>query len=54
MVASELYLYDVAGDRVSPLTATDRLIERRPAFGPSGAIAFDDNDGGVFVARVVP
>ncbi|MGN6110981.1 MAG: TolB family protein [Kofleriaceae bacterium] len=55
VVASDLYLYDVATDRVSTLTATERTIERRPSFAPSGAsIAFDDNQGGVFVARVVP
>jgi Tol biopolymer transport system component len=54
IVAAELYLYDVAGDRVSPLTATDRVIERRPSFGPDRTIAFDDNTGGIFVAKVVP
>lgn len=54
IVASELYLYDVAGDRVTPLTATDRVIERHPSFGPDRTIAFDDNTGGIFVAKVVP
>ena len=53
IVAAELYLYDVAGDRVSPLTTTDRIVERRPSFSPDGAsIAFDDDTGGIFVARL--
>ena len=53
IVASDLYLYEVGSDRVSALTATDRLIERRPSFSPTGAsIAFDDHTGGVFVARL--
>jgi hypothetical protein len=53
IVASDIYLYDVASDRVSPLTSTDRVIERRPSFSPAGtAIAFDDNEGGVFVGRL--
>lgn len=55
ILASDLYLYEVAGDRVSQLTTTDRVIERHPSFGPGGtSIAYDDNDGGVFVAKVVP
>ena len=53
IVASELFLYDVARDRVVPITATDRVIERRPSFAPTGsALAFDDNTGGVFVGRL--
>ncbi len=53
IVASDLYLYDVAGDRVAPITATDRIVERRPSFSPDGAsIAFDDNTGGIFVGRL--
>jgi hypothetical protein len=53
IVASDLYLYEVASDRVSALTATDRVIERRPSYAPTGkSIAFDDNIGGVFVGRV--
>ena len=53
IVASDLYIYDVAADRVSPITATDRVIERRPSFAPNGVnIAFDDNVGGVFVGRL--
>lgn len=53
VVASELYLYEVATDRVAPLTSTDVVIERRPSFSPDGTrIAFDDNDGGVFVGRL--
>jgi Tol biopolymer transport system component len=53
IVASDLYVYDVAADRVSPITSTDRVIERRPAFAPNGtSIAFDDNTGGVYVGRL--
>jgi hypothetical protein len=53
IVASELYIYDVATDRVSPITATDRIVERRPSFSPTGAaIAFDDNTGGIFLGRL--
>jgi Tol biopolymer transport system component len=53
IVASDLYLYEVAADRVSAITATDRVVERRPSFSPTGAtIAFDDNVGGVFVGRL--
>lgn len=53
IVASELFLYDVAADLASPITTTDRIVERRPSFSPDGAtIAFDDNTGGIFVGRL--
>jgi len=53
LVASDLYGYELAADRVQPLTATDRVVERRPSFAPDGAtLAFDDNTGGVFVGRL--
>ncbi|MDQ3370130.1 MAG: hypothetical protein M3680_32330 [Myxococcota bacterium] len=53
IIASELYVYDVARDRVEPVTATDAVIERRPSFSPTGErIAFDDNTGGIFVGRL--
>jgi Tol biopolymer transport system component len=53
IVGSELYLYSVAADQVSPITTTDRIVERRPSFSPDGAsIAFDDNTGGIFVGRL--
>jgi len=53
IVASELYLYDVAGDNALPITTTDRIVERRPSFAPNGeTIAFDDNTGGIFVGRL--
>ncbi len=53
IVASDLYVYEVATDRVSPLTATEHFLERHPSWAPDGSrIAFDDNVGGVYVARV--
>jgi Tol biopolymer transport system component len=53
IVASELYIYTVAADRVAPVTTTDRIVERRPSFSPDGAsIAFDDNTGGIFIGRL--
>ncbi|MBA3819112.1 MAG: PD40 domain-containing protein [Deltaproteobacteria bacterium] len=53
IIASELYIYEVARDRVEPVTATDAVIERRPSFSPTGErIAFDDNTGGIFVGRL--
>ena len=55
LIASEIYLYDLSADRAIPLTASDRVIERRPSFSPDGAsIAFDDNTGGLFVGKVAP
>lgn len=55
IVASELYHYDLATDRVVPLTTTDRVIERRPSFAPDGKqLVFDDNTGGLFVGKVAP
>jgi WD40-like Beta Propeller Repeat len=53
LLASELYLYDLAADRATALTSSDQVIERRPSFSPDGArIAFDDNTGGLFVGKV--
>ena len=53
IVASELFVYEVAADRALPITTTDRLVERRPSFSPDGAsIAFDDNTGGIYVGRL--
>jgi Tol biopolymer transport system component len=55
LVASELYVYDLAADRATPLTASERVLERRPSFSPDGAsVAFDDNTGGLFVGKVAP
>jgi dipeptidyl aminopeptidase/acylaminoacyl peptidase len=55
LIASDLYIYDLAADRVTPLTTSERMIERRPSFSPDGAaIAFDDNTGGLFVGKVAP
>ncbi len=53
LVGSDLYLYDVAADHVSPLTATEQVLERHPSFSPDGTrIAFDDNQGGILVGRM--
>ncbi|MBA3395015.1 MAG: PD40 domain-containing protein [Deltaproteobacteria bacterium] len=53
LVGSDLYLYEVAADHVSPLTATDHILERHPSFSPDGTrIAFDDNQGSVLVGRL--
>ncbi|HEY5952004.1 MAG TPA: hypothetical protein VIV40_41190 [Kofleriaceae bacterium] len=53
IVASDLYIYDVARDRAAPITTTDRIVERRPSFAPDGtSIAFDDNTGGIYVGRL--
>ena len=53
LIASELYLYDLAADRATALTSSDKVIERRPSFSPDGArVAFDDNTGGLFVGKV--
>jgi len=53
IVASELYIYNLATDRALPITTTDRVIERRPSFSPDGAsIAFDDNTGAIYVGRL--
>jgi Tol biopolymer transport system component len=55
LIASDIYLYDLAADRATPLTASERVIERRPSFSPDGArIAFDDNTGGLYVGKVAP
>lgn len=52
IVASDLYVYTLATDRAEPVTATDRVIERRPSFSPRGELAFDDNTGGIYVGRL--
>jgi Tol biopolymer transport system component len=52
IVASELFVYDVARDVAAPITQSDRTIERRPSFAPNGTLAFDDNTGGIFVGRL--
>lgn len=53
IVGSDIYLYTVASDRAEPVTATDRVIERRPSFAPDGVeLAFDDNAGGIFIGRL--
>jgi hypothetical protein len=53
IVASELFVYDVATDGVAQITTTDRTVERRPSFSPDGAsLAFDDNAGGIFIGRL--
>jgi Tol biopolymer transport system component len=53
IVAAELQLYDVASGRRHVLTATEHLLERRPAFSPDGRhIAFDDDGGRIWIGRL--
>ena len=53
IVASDLFIYTLGTDRAVPVTTTDRAIERRPSFAPTGSeLAFDDNTGGIFVGRL--
>ena len=53
IVASDLFVYTIAGDRAEPITTTEKVIERRPTFAPNGSdLAFDDNTGGVFVGHL--
>jgi tricorn protease-like protein len=53
IVASEIYVYTLATDRAAAVTATDRIIERRPSFSPDGRqLAFDDHTGGIFVGTL--
>jgi Tol biopolymer transport system component len=53
IVAAELHLYDLASGRRSVLTATEQLVERRPAFSPDGShIAFDDDSGRIWIGRL--
>lgn len=53
IVASELFVYHVGKRSLEQLTATEDRIERRPSFSADGKrIAFDDNAGAIFVARM--
>ena len=52
IVASELFVYNVARDLAAPITATDLVVERHPSFAPNGTLVFDDNTGGIFVGRL--
>lgn len=53
IVASDIYIYDVATARIAAVTATDRVTERRPSFSPDGAsVAYDDGEGAVYVGRL--
>ncbi len=53
IVASDLYVYDLAAARITPLTTTDRVTERRPSFSPDGAsIAYDDGEGAIYLGRL--
>ncbi len=53
VVASDLYVYELATDRAAPVATEDRLIKRRPSFSPDGAkIAFDDDAGAIYVGRL--
>ena len=51
VIASDIYVYRVAQDRVERLTSTDTVVERRPTFSPDGRrVAFDDDRGAILVA----
>lgn len=53
IVASDLYVYDLAAARAQAVTATDRVTERRPSFSPDGAsVAYDDGEGAVYIGRL--
>ena len=53
IVASDLYIYDLASARAAAVTSTDRVIERRPSFSPDGAsLAWDDGEGAVYLGRL--
>jgi Tol biopolymer transport system component len=53
ILASELHMVEVGSGRDHRLTATEGRIERRPSFSPDGReIAFDDDTGGVWIARL--
>ena len=53
LIASDLYVYDLAARRTHRLTATPSVLERRPSFASDGRrVAFDDDAGGVFVGRL--
>lgn len=53
ILASDIYIYDVAAARITAVTATDRITERRPSFSPDGAsIAYDDGEGAIYLGRL--
>lgn len=53
IVASDLHMFDLATGRRHQLTATEGTLERRPGFSPDGReVAFDDDTGGVWIARL--
>lgn len=53
IIASDLYIFDLAAARITAVTATDRITERRPSFSPDGAsIAYDDGEGAVYFGRL--
>jgi hypothetical protein len=53
VVASDLYIFDLATAKSAPVTTSDRVLERRPSFSPDGkSIAYDDDQGRIFVGRL--
>jgi Tol biopolymer transport system component len=52
VVASELYLFEPEGRGLTRLVTDGKLVARRPALGPDGRVAFDDDRGHVYVGTV--
>lgn len=53
IIASDIFVYDLATARVAAVTHTDRVTERRPSFSADGAsMAWDDGEGAVYLGRL--
>jgi Tol biopolymer transport system component len=53
ILASEIHMVEIGSGREHRLTDSEGRIERRPSFAPDGrSIAFDDDTGGIWIARL--